>query len=80
MADEPTKAELYAEARDLGIKGFYSMNKAALSAAIAITKGVHAELEPSIEVVELPELIEAPVFSQGPTTQGGLTFLTDRSQ
>jgi hypothetical protein len=32
--DEPTKAELYAEARILGIKGRSKMNKGALKAAI----------------------------------------------
>ena len=32
--DEPTKAELYAEARRLGIKGRSKMNKGALKSAI----------------------------------------------
>ena len=32
--DEPTKTELYAEARRLGIKGRSKMNKGALKAAV----------------------------------------------
>ena len=35
---------------------------------------------PAVEEAPVIELVEGPVISRGETLQGGLTFLTDRSQ
>lgn len=92
---EPTKEELYEEAQELDIKGRTKMDKAELAAAIAEAKSAKEVEEETIEVVDEvvdeapeeapaevaePEVAESIVISQEPTTQGGLTFLTDRAQ
>ena len=94
MANELTKAGLYAVAQALEIEGRSNMDKAELIAAIAsagavpAVEGAVGEFEEALEGLDesndpapepkRPEV--APAISQEPTTQGGLTFLTDRAQ
>ena len=91
-----TKAELYAEAQALEVEGRSEMNKAELEAAIEAAAAADPEVAEAVkeleeELVELdvsnePDPVAeekaevAPVISQETQLQGGLGFITDRTQ